>query len=487
MYYLFILIISINSYANSINGEEIRPPGLENLLLSSEQILKDINGGHFNSNVCKNYLSELEKNIDLLKVEKLSKKYLAQNGIKISDNLWSIRISLHQNLDQYSLDCINQIQSSFKQFRFIEEYLLEVSKKIKHQHPEDIKFQEQLTPILEDDEPHYIFKSKNNSNPTFMPGDILVTRGLSFLSSMIARLGVRGTQFSHIVFVNQNEKTKELGTIESYVGLGVQFYNLNFALKNENARILWLRSNDQKLAQKASREMTSLVQARLDENNKIKYDYSLDFDNNETMSCAEVSQVAFLNASNGQVKIPMYPNSIEGAKTLIDRLKIKDGPTYEPGDMEIDPRFELIGEFTDLRLTRDSRQKDAIMTMLFKWMNEKNYKLKDNFKSKLAGGFIYKARKTFVWPLIQRAFKISDFSKEIPPHMLSTVSLINSIGEYLLIEIRKEDLEFEKKNGLPMSYINIYEKLEELREKDLKLFQNKKTRKKAKFHKVFHP
>jgi hypothetical protein len=155
--------------------------------------------------------------------------------------------------------------------------------------------------------------------------------------------------------------------------------------------------------------------------------------------------------------------------------------------MEIDPRFEIVGEFRDLRLTRDSRQKDAIMTALFQWMEQKGYVLKDNLKSKMAGGFIYNVRRTFLWPLFRRMLGVDNFSKEIPRNMLKTVTLVNELGEVLLKEIKKRDNEYEIKHGIPMSYMDFYRVLEELRVQDLSLFENKKTRKKALFHKYINP
>jgi hypothetical protein len=282
--------------------------------------------------------------------------------------------------------------------------------------------------------------------------------------------------------VDRDNKTQELKTIESYVGVGVAFYDFDFALKNENARILWLRNKDKNLARLASSKISKMVKDRLDQNNPIKYDYELNFKDPTTMSCAEVSQVAYEMASEGQFKIPYYPNEISGAESLVSRLKIAPGPTYEPGDMEIDPRFELMGEFQDLRLTRDSRQKDAIMSEIFRWMNDYDYKLVDNMKSKMAGGIIWKIRRTFLWPLVKKTLKLDDFSKEIPKNMLSTVTLINQIGGVLVQDMKNLDLAFEKRHGIPMNAKEMQQALEKYRQDDLKLYKNKKTRKLAKIH-----
>jgi hypothetical protein len=125
------------------------------------------------------------------------------------------------------------------------------------------------------------------------------------------------------------------------------------------------------------------------------------------------------------------------------------------------------------------------MTAVFDWLEKKNYVLKDNMKSKMAGGIIYDVRRTFMWPLVKKMLKLSDFSKEIPRNMVRTTALINQLGEVMLTELKKRDEAFEKVHGVPMSYMDFYKALEEMRMEDLKRYQNKK--KEALFHKFIRP
>jgi hypothetical protein len=466
------------------------PPDLGDLLKASEEILEVVEAPSFNSKSCKSYLGDLEKSVDGMDLTKLPLEDLKNQAQKIADNSWRIRSTLHARLADFDKECVFQIQANFRQFRFIEDYLLEIAHQVEHLSPSQIDFQKQPVPMRDSNPEFYVNRTTDaGKDLKFEDGDMLVTRGVSFLSSMIARLGSRATQFSHIVFVHKDDETQKLTTIESYVGVGVKFYDFEFALKNENARILWLRAKDRGLAKRAAVAITKKVEDSLKDGGKpIKYDYELNFENSDTMSCAEVSQVAFEMGTNpGEEKftIPYYKNLIMGAESLVTRLKIKPGPTYEPGDMEIDPRFELMGEFQDLRLTRDSRQKDAIMSEVFRWMNHYSYQLVDSSKSKMAGGVIWKVRRTFLWPLVKKALGIDEFSKEIPPNMLSTVTLINQIGEILVEEMKAQDIAFEKKHGMPMSAIDMANALEKYRQADLKLYENKKTRKLSKIHSMF--
>jgi hypothetical protein len=493
------LILSINFGCTNNTSRSIasvhNPPDIFKLgfLKASKQILKDVKSSKFNSNECSLYLKDLEEQINLISVTKFTEGQIEKDALEIVQTSWLIRSSLHKKLSSFDETCVRQVQANFRQFRFIEDYLMEHITKVEDISPgkqdpkriypkrTELEFAKQPVPMKDTSFPYYVFHQvKSSEINKFSAGDLLIARGVSFLSAMIARLGRMGTQFSHVVFVTEEPETKKIKTIESYVGIGVSSYEMDDALKNENARLLWLRPKDAEIAKKAS----DLIYERVKSGPQIYYDYALDFNDPETMSCAEVAQVAYLMADS-QFKIPFYPNEISGAKSLLEHIGINGGTTFEPGDMEIDPRFELLGEFTDLRLTRDSRHKDAIMTKMFEWMDHKNYELHDSFTSKMAGGIIYSARRTFMWPLVKKLLKIDDFSKEIPRKMVRTVALLNQIGDELLAVVQEKDIEFKAKHGWPMTYLELYKTLEDLRVKDEELYRNKKTRKQSKFHKFF--
>lgn len=467
------------------NGELTPPPISEAYFLEAiKQIQTDVASEAFNSKVCPSYLKTIEENTEKLDVRRIFSGIFKKEAPQVVDASWAIRKMLHSRLEEFkdNKDCIYQIQSSFQQFRFIEDFLMERLAEVQDMKPEGVDFQKEQTPMMAN-VPYYSLMTVNPKTKVqdAKGGDIFISRGLSFLSAMIARLGVRPTQFSHIVFVHENDK-KELQTIESYVGSGVAFYDFPYALRNENARILWLRSKDKVLAANASKELGEYVKK-----NRIHYDYELDFENHDTMSCAEVSRFAYKNVTDGKFVLPFYPNEIVGAQTFLDHIGMKGGETYEPGDMEIDPRFELMGEFRDLRLTRDSRQKDAILSEMYRWMDEEGYILYDSMKSKMAGGIIYSARHSFLWPLVRKTLKLDDFSKEIPRKMLRTVTILNQIGTELLAHIREQDQLFQQKSGFPMSPKHLVKCLENFRQHDLELYTKKGSRKQSKFHAWFRP
>ena len=478
-FFSVILLLTACSHGGRyLASAPLTPPQLDNLVEASEVILRDVEDARF-PQYCVGYLKELETSIDAMSAIGGVQLELKQNAEVLFKTSWEIRNRLHKRLAEFDQDCAHQLVANFRQFRFLEDYFLEVSKGVEDKIPSEIKFQEQPIPMV-DDVPYYSFLSAPGIK--LEAGDILISRGMSFISGMIARLGVRPTHFSHLIMVHEDAETKKLQTIESYIGVGVGTYDMSYALKNENVRILWLRPKNRQLGKEAASKMAELLKQK----KRIRYDYSMNFNDPSRMSCSEVVQAGY-QMVNSEIKVPYYPNAILDNSDLVRRLKLVHGETFEPGDMEIDPRFELMGEFRDIRLTRDARQKDAIMSAVFDWLENKNYVLKDNAESYLAGSVIYAARKTFLWPLIQKSLKIEDFSKEVPPRMLRTVQIMNTLGAELLEELKKRDAQFESKNGVPMTYMDFAQTLEEMRVEDLTLYQNKKTRKLAKIHKLIRP
>lgn len=60
-------------------------------------------------------------------------------------------------------------------------------------------------------------------------------------------------------------------------------------------------------------------------------------------------------------------------------------------DLGTDPRFDVVVDWTDYRLVRDSGAKDALTHEIIRWVNEEDYIMHDNIKGTL-GKLIWKTR-----------------------------------------------------------------------------------------------
>ena len=423
----------------------------------TDSILHDVMQSQWSRN-CVPYLVQLQKKINEMDRQKPKREELKQLAEPLLANFWKIRLALHDQVKTSDDACVTEIRNTTRLFRFLEDFLAEIQQNVDGVDPASLKFDQQKTPIDEMAQ-GYFTQKVNQLN--IQPGDVIIARGVSFLSAMVARLGDVDSQFSHVILVSENPETKAIETVESYVGKGVGIYSRVEALRNENARLLVLRPVDQGLASRASSQMRTMVKAHQGQN-RIQYDYALDFQNHDTMSCAEVSQVAFLNASQGAFQLPERPSFLTHGKDLLKNLGVKEGKTFTPGDLEMDSRFEVVGEWRDLRLTRDSRLKDSILTKILEWMDKDGYALHHSFKSNLAKGLIWGARRTPFWPLF-KMIGIDDFSEEIPRSMVGTVALLNELANGMLIELKAADRKHEVKTGLSMTYLELYVELEAMR------------------------
>ena len=506
-----ILILSgcAGTGVRSPSSIALHPPHLQGAdwIEASQRIAEDVALDTFNKSTCSVYLKELQAELDHIDLTALTGKELPEPGLsirqrlgkyapKIVEQLWATRLTLHDRLPEIGSECATEVRQAFRQIRFVEDYLSELAINVEGVDPTKIEKFFEGEPVPMRERPAFYLDQRRVSAVPTEPraGDVFVTRGVSFLSAMIARLGSNPSQFSHIVYLAEtdgpklgepkDQKVRErLSTIESYVGKGVDFYDFNFALKNENARILWLRPRDEVLAAKTAKETSELVRSRIDSGNKIKYDYRLDFTDRKTLSCAEVAQYGFERSSNGKLLIPEFPSELNPSNQLVQLIGAPGGKTFSPGDLENDSRFMLMGDFHDLRITRDSRQKDAVLTKIVEWMDRDGYKLQKTLKSRAATP-IWVLRKTPLWPLVNLALKL-DLSKEVPPRMMRTLILVSKVGEIMLEAAQAADKEFESKAGVPMTYKQLYDSLEKFRSADAQVYLSNK--KEAKLHPYFRP
>ena len=58
-------------------------------------------------------------------------------------------------------------------------------------------------------------------------------------------------------------------------------------------------------------------------------------------------------------------------RDFFDRIGVTAEQTFAPGDIDLDPRFDLVAEWQDYRLTSTLRLQDMLMTKLLEWMERR--------------------------------------------------------------------------------------------------------------------
>ena len=447
-------------------------------------------GGVSNAN-CQPFLTAVTKSVVDFDLAKANKNQLVRQGHEILSTLWGIRLALHDQISAQNLNaaCVDQVKTTYRTMRAVEDYVGEfVYPEFKQVKSETLDFQKQPTP-LEDQAaypPYHLNPQFQASGFHFQTGDIMITKGVSFLSSTISAIPDVSSQYSHIVFVNVNEKTGEVRTLESYVGPGFDTYAIDYALKNENARILVLRPKNQAMGKDASdRMMNRLLEAK-SAGKKIPYDYNLDFKDHSALSCAEVAEEGFEEASGGSVILPMFSSeiSLKNPKFL-HAIGLKQGHIFTPIDVETDPRFDVVLEWRDQRLMRDSRYKDAVMHASMTWMNERAYQLHSPLKNWAGAELIGFARgNDALWAMTKKLLGVTDDIRDVPVRTLIAIGTIKAAGEVLLNHVYAADAKHITATGWPMTNVEIEKELDVFRAADLKRYV---AGKKSQFHQFFRP
>ena len=372
----------------------------------AQKILAHVSAKDFGTDTCVPYLQNVQAEIAQIQPDVAPQDEMVGHAPELIQILWNVRLTLHQRLSEFSAPCVKEIRNTARLMRFIEDFLAEHAGHVQGLDADKMDFSKQETPVLTPSANYLTLISPDYANFEFKNGDLMIARGPSFLSAIISRVGDVSSQFSHLIMVHVDQTTHKVETIESYVGVGVGIYDLDFALKNGNVRLLLLRAKDQDMASKAADFIYAKTKAAIASGHPIRYDYKFDFKEHSTVSCAEVAEWGFEEASDGKVILPYYPSTISEQPGFLKRVGMKQGETFTPGDMEVDPRFDMVMEWRDLRLTRDSRVKDSILTSMLNWMALDQYELHDTMSSTAAGDIIWPARRTFLWPLVKKFLKV---------------------------------------------------------------------------------
>lgn len=418
--------------------------------IASELSLKKLNAH------CEPTLNSWIKQLD--EMNKFPPGKLA-NADTILKESFQLRIKIHEQISNVSVECKKLTQGVFSRLREYEDSVgAHNYQQIKI---EEVDYTKVIAPVL--DHKGYAPYNLNPKFPTFQfeDGDILITKGISPISSTITTFTDHHSPFSHIAFVHVDPAKKQAETIESYIGKGVSFFSMIDAMKNENARILVLRPKDRALAKRAATYMRERVKGEFSKGSYIPYDYQLDFSNNKTLSCEEVAFDSYKTASNGSFTIPEAPSLIKfQSKDLTSRVGMKKGRMMMPADMEVDSRFDIVLDWTDYRIIRDSWRKDVMMNVALHLNESGEYDFPENYKTRLVP-YIWGLRKnSFLWPLAAKVSGIpEDFTPDVPALSIATMGSFKQIQADHLPDLQRFDEDYFRNHNQWPPKVALFEKM----------------------------
>ncbi len=305
--------------------------------------------------------------------------------------------------------------------------------------------------------PHNILLNPSLSSPPGVrSGDVLLSRGNAAASALIARMADEDTQFSHMGLVYINPRDQSAWTIEAHIEFGSIIIPLKDWMSDGKSRTMIFRYGDAKVAHEAAEKMYNKVFPPFNAGKSIEYDFPFNMDEHTKLFCSEVVREGYEYASKGKVLVPLFPSRIAMKNDdLMKRLGISQTASFIPADIELDPRFTVIGEWRNFRKISDVWEKDAILTSIYKWVDQDGYKFDSNMGLKAKG-------------ILARGLRKIGFIKEkMPTYMTQDVVVLNFMVDSMTEEFQARLLELNKaqkaRTGFPMTYYDVIRELEAMK------------------------
>ena len=151
-------------------------------------------------------------------------------------------------------------------------------------------------------------------------------------------------------------------------------------------------------------------------------------------------------------------------RDFFERIGVTATETFAPGDMELEPHFDVVAEWQDYRATSSLRLQDMIMDKFFEWMDTGGYRFKEDLTARLiavmgrASSYLSEDAKTL----------ISGVVPKVPPNMsrraIATIAMLHSTAERVLRDLELVEEERIARTGRPLHPREVRVRLEELRQ-----------------------
>lgn len=474
-HYLFLVFLYFFTSIISCTKKTSEPIKQENLSSRSPQntyefiegikkIVNDLNTKSvFNANTCSQYIFQYtdeiyQKPTDyFIPKSEAEKQLLILQRDELLNDLFKIKVNLRKRLKDFedeksiSEDCVKAIRRGIRYARFSEEFLIE--------YLQSQNFYKDYTKKIF--EKKFPFTISNPDYPEFkiQAGDVLLVRGKAYVSAMIARMGDEEAQFSHLAIVG-SDVNNNLYVVESLIQQGVIITPLQKWLNQEESRVVLFRQSNLDLAKRAALAIYNKANTQLKKGSAIKYDFKMDYNDHSEIFCAEVISWAYELASDNQYKIPRYMTHVSKFKNTnyLKELGLTSDVLFEPADIEVDTRFDLIAESKFMPLTRQVRLQDSVMTSVYNWMIQKGYDFHTNVEINVKG---------FLAKIIRQFGLIKD---KIPAYMpiktINTTLKFEAIATTLEKNIYNKEKEFFEAHGYSLAFKDMLKINEDFRISD---------------------
>lgn len=431
------------SDANPFGGR--KPASAEDLFSGADKVLREIqNDSIFNARTCSTYINDVTDYLYNLNSDYFIPKtpreveLFRSRGEELLKTLFQVRVTLREKYQQFdernelTNECMLKVREGIQYSRITEEYLLEwlVQNKVV----------EARTPPIMSADPIYTMTNPKFEGFKLQTGDLLVVRGKSYVSAMIARIGDEEGNFSHLAIVTEDEKGTKF-IVESLIQTGIIITPLDKWVQAQDARVALYRQRDLELAKKAGRLMYDYSQKRLSKEGEIRYDFAMDDSNYDSFFCSEVARYAYDKASDGRFLVPKFRSTVSKFKNTEypKSLGVTKPNLFAPYDIEVDPRFDFVAEYKYYPLLRQVRMQDAVLQSIYEWMIKKDYEFNFNFTSSL---------KSYLGKFLRQFGLVKDvMPKYMPLQTIKTTAQFEAVATTLEKNLYAQEDEFYKTHG----------------------------------------
>ncbi|MGZ3809525.1 MAG: hypothetical protein ACXVCE_15685, partial [Bacteriovorax sp.] len=197
-----LIFTSSCSTGRPLRGISSSEQGGLDLLAESKSILDLVSTKEMNGETCERGLGTLISDYQLLSPQNLELAPLKADGQKILDSSFEARMALHSILEIMPVNCRTKIKELNLLMRASEDYVGVHFYNDPQISAESLKFQEQPVPVYETSayHPYHVGKGIDPASKfEFKNGDIMITKGVSVISSTISEIAYPRSLFSHIV------------------------------------------------------------------------------------------------------------------------------------------------------------------------------------------------------------------------------------------------------------------------------------------------
>ena len=288
------------------------------------------------------------------------------------------------------------------------------------------------------------FKDTVKSYEDLKSGDTILSRGTAYSSAAIARIGENDFQFSHLSFVYRNpSEGNQLYTSEAHIEIGAVTAPFVEHLNEKNARSAVFRYNvDENTASKASEYIFNRIKTEMDKGKNIEYNFSMNFKDESRLFCSQVVGSGFHHILPNEDYIPKFKSHFgQGLVPFLNNIgvpvtneTIADTEVFSPGDIQLDPRFDLVLEWRNPLKMEESRFKDFILTKVFEKMAKDNYIIDPSLIMDTKAKTFWLLRRI---PIVKK-FLEKKFPLNMNPTQLTMFMSLDKIGEAIYNDIEKE-------------------------------------------------